>query len=153
MIWQRKIPFLTILLWMFFCLLLLLFHISAYINSCIYNMQTHQNKIFINQSCFTAIKKSRCSNHKEHVSTTHDTECTCQIQWCTICMLSLSISGIVVFIIINARKLNLFRGHLFWNSVKIMLFISDALDYVPVKLCRTAGSIHLFKITGNSWTC
>ena len=31
-----------------------------------------------------------------------------------------------------------------------MLFISDAQYYVPVKLCRTAGSIHLFKITGKS---
>ena len=29
-----------------------------------------------------------------------------------------------------------------------MLFISDAQYYVPVKLSRTAGSIHLFKITG-----
>ena len=29
-----------------------------------------------------------------------------------------------------------------------MLLLSDAQIYVPVKLCRTAGSIHLFKITG-----
>ena len=29
-----------------------------------------------------------------------------------------------------------------------MLFISDAKFYVPVKMCRTAGSIHLFKIMG-----
>ena len=29
-----------------------------------------------------------------------------------------------------------------------MLFISDAQYYVPIKLCRMAGSIHLFKITG-----
>ena len=29
-----------------------------------------------------------------------------------------------------------------------MLFISDIQFYVPVKLCKTAGSIHLFKITG-----
>ena len=29
-----------------------------------------------------------------------------------------------------------------------MLFISDIQYYLPVKLCRTAGSIHLFKITG-----
>ena len=28
-----------------------------------------------------------------------------------------------------------------------MLFISDIQYYVPVKLCKTAGSIHLFKIT------
>ena len=29
-----------------------------------------------------------------------------------------------------------------------MHFISDIQYYIPVKLCRTAGSIHLFKITG-----
>ena len=63
-------------------------------------------------------------------------------------MLSQSILGIVVFIIINDRKLRLFRGHLFSNAIKIVLFISDAQYYMPVKLCRTAGSIHLFNITG-----
>ena len=29
-----------------------------------------------------------------------------------------------------------------------MLFISDVQNYVPTKLCKTAGSIHLFKIVG-----
>ena len=29
-----------------------------------------------------------------------------------------------------------------------MLLISNAQYYVPVKLCKTTGSIHLFKITG-----
>ena len=29
-----------------------------------------------------------------------------------------------------------------------MLFISDIQYYVLVNLCKTAGSIHLFKITG-----
>ena len=29
-----------------------------------------------------------------------------------------------------------------------MLFISDVQYYVPIKLCKTAGSICLFKITG-----
>ena len=36
---------------------------------------------------------------------------------------------------------------LFSNIVKIMLFISDIQCYVAIKLCTTAGSIHLFKIT------
>ena len=27
-----------------------------------------------------------------------------------------------------------------------MLFISDIQNYIPIKLCKTAGSIHLFKI-------
>ena len=29
-----------------------------------------------------------------------------------------------------------------------MLFISDIQNYVPIKLCKTSGSIHLFKIKG-----
>ena len=29
-----------------------------------------------------------------------------------------------------------------------MLFISDAQNYILVKLCRTVGNIHLLKITG-----
>ena len=37
---------------------------------------------------------------------------------------------------------------MFSNAVKIMIFISDVQYYVPIKLCKTAGSINLFKITG-----
>ena len=40
----------------------------------------------------------------EHVSVEHDIECTCKIQWYTIFMLSLSIIGIIIFIILNDRK-------------------------------------------------
>ena len=29
-----------------------------------------------------------------------------------------------------------------------MLFISDIQNYIPIKLCKAAGSIHLFKIIG-----
>ena len=29
-----------------------------------------------------------------------------------------------------------------------MLFISDVQNYIPIKLCITSGSIHLFKIKG-----
>ena len=62
--------------------------------------------------------------------------------------IKLQILGLVFFVILNSRKLKLFGGHLFSNAVKIMLFISDAQYYVPVKLCRAAGSIHLFKMVG-----
>ena len=37
---------------------------------------------------------------------------------------------------------------MFSNAVKIMIFISDVQYYVPIKLCKTAGSIHLLKISG-----
>ena len=68
--------------------------------------------------------------HKqEHVSMIHSIECNCKIQWYTICMLITSILGIVVFIILNARRLKLFRGHLFSNTVKTMLFIHVSFSF------------------------
>ena len=52
------------------------------------------------------------------------------------------------------RKSRLSKGYKFSNAVKIILFISDVQNYVPIKLCKAAGSIHLFKMkctvkTGN----
>ena len=29
-----------------------------------------------------------------------------------------------------------------------MMFLSNIKSYVPIKLCKTSGSIHLFKVTG-----
>ena len=62
-------------------------------------------------------------------------------------MLAILLLGRVEFIIFNLRKLKLFKGHLFSYTVKIMLFISYVQYYVPVKLYRGVGSIHLSKIT------
>ena len=73
-------------------------------------------------------------------------ECTSQIY--IILALSIVIIGLVVFAILQVRRIKLCRGQLFSNVVKIMLFISDIQHYVPLRLCKTAGSIHLFKITG-----
>ena len=50
--------------------------------------------------------------------------------------------------ILQVRRIKLCRGQLFSNIVKIMLFISDTQYYVLIKLCKTAGGIHFFKITG-----
>ena len=46
------------------------------------------------------------------------------------------------------RKTSFCKGHLFSNNTKILLFISNTQSYVPIKLCRGAGSIHLFRIRG-----
>ena len=73
--------------------------------------------------------------------------CTYKIQFYIILALSISIFSLVTFAVLHSRKLKLCRGHLFPNAVKIMLFISDIQYYVPIKLCKTTGSIHLFKIT------
>ena len=80
----------------------------------------------------------------------HDTNnaCNCTPQFYIMLALSTSIFRLVHFAILQARRIKLCRGQLFSNAVKIMLFISDIQYYVPIKLCKTAGSIHLFKITG-----
>ena len=46
------------------------------------------------------------------------------------------------------KKSNIFKGCLFSNMTKAMLFISNTRSYVPIRLCKIAGSIHLFRIRG-----
>ena len=73
-----------------------------------------------------------------------DYKCECNI----ILTLSIAMMGLIIFTILQLRTIKLCGRQLFSNIVKIMFFISDVQYYVPVKLCKTAGSIHLFKITG-----
>ena len=75
--------------------------------------------------------------------------CTCKAQWYTIAALALMIIGLKFFILATTRKCRIFRGNFFSNTLMVMLFFSDVVQYVPVKLCKTAGSIHLFKILGH----
>ena len=49
---------------------------------------------------------------------------------------------------LHYRKSRFCKGHRFSNVVKMIIFISDVQNYVQIKLCKTAGSIHLFKIIG-----
>ena len=74
--------------------------------------------------------------------------CNCTPKFYIILALSITIIGLVIFAILHVRRIKLCRGQLFSNIVKIMLFISDVQYDVPIKLCKTVGSIHLFKVTG-----
>ena len=60
----------------------------------------------------------------------------------------LTVLGMVIVIFLHYKKSRLCKGYRFLNAIKIMLFISDIQNYVPIKLCKTVGSIHLFKIKG-----
>ena len=62
--------------------------------------------------------------------------------------LVLTILGLVMVAILHYRKSKFCRGCTFSNIVKIMVLVSDVQNYIPIKLCKTAGSIHSFKITG-----
>ena len=43
----------------------------------------------------------------------------------------------------------IFRKHQYSNTIKIMMFFPNIKSYVPIKLCKTSGSIHLFQLMGN----
>ena len=60
----------------------------------------------------------------------------------------LTVLGLIIVTFLHYRKTRLCRGYKFSNAIKIMLFISDVQNYVPIKLCKTSVSIHLFKIKG-----
>ena len=61
--------------------------------------------------------------------------------------IALTLLCMAIVILLHYRKSKFCRGHRFSN-VKIILFISDVQHYIPIKLCKTSGSLHLFKITG-----
>ena len=60
----------------------------------------------------------------------------------------LTVLSLIIITFLHYRKSRFCKGYKFSNAVKIMLFISNIQNYVPIKLCKTAGSIYLFKIKG-----
>ena len=77
-----------------------------------------------------------------------DILCTCKTQWYIMGMLLIITLGMLYLVTNKVRKSKFCKGRLFSNNTKILLFVSNTHTYVPIRLCRTAGSIHLFKIKG-----
>ena len=73
---------------------------------------------------------------------------TCKTQWYIMDKLTIIILGMLYLVTNKLRKSSFFKGCLFSNNTKILLFISNTHSYVPIKLCRVARSIHLFRIRG-----
>ena len=72
----------------------------------------------------------------------------CTAQCYTIAALTVLTILLIVYICLSNQKCNLFKRRLYSNTVTITLFFSDIRQYFPVKLRKTAGSIHLFQIYG-----
>ena len=72
--------------------------------------------------------------------------CICEANWYIVGLLLIMLLGITYLVMSKIRKSCLCKGHLFSNVTKIVHFISNATSYVPIKLNRIAGSIHLFKL-------
>ena len=60
----------------------------------------------------------------------------------------LTVLSMIIVMFLHYRRSRLCRGYKFSNAAKIMLFISNVQNYIPIKLGKTSGSIHLFKIKG-----
>ena len=73
---------------------------------------------------------------------------TCKTQWYIMGMLIIITLDMLYLVTNKIRKTSFCIRCLFSNNTKILLFISNAHSYVPIKLCRVAGSIHLFQIKG-----
>ena len=72
----------------------------------------------------------------------------CTAQWYTIAPLTVLTILLIVYICLSKQNVLCCKRRLYSNTVTIMLFFSDVRQYVPVKLCKPAGSIHLFQIYG-----
>ena len=79
---------------------------------------------------------------------TQQTKEFCTAQWYTIAALTVLTIMLIVYICLSNQKCSLFKRRLYSNTVTIMLFFSDVRQYVPVKLCKSAGSIPLFQLYG-----
>ena len=77
-----------------------------------------------------------------------DMLCTCKTQCYIMGMLTIITLDMLYLVINKLRKSSFFKGRLFPNNTKILFFISNTHSYIPIKLCRVAGSIHLFRIRG-----
>ena len=69
--------------------------------------------------------------------------------WIITVWLSLILFCVLFLTIERLYRMPIFRKYRYSNTIKIMLFILDIKSYVPLKLCKTLGSIHLFRLNGS----
>ena len=60
-------------------------------------------------------------------------------------IITLILLGIIFLIIEKAHKM---PKHEYSYTIKVLIFISNIKSYVLFKLCKTTGSLHLFKLMG-----
>ena len=102
------------------------------------------------QSKFKALVTNIAMQQIKTVEATNmsDMLCTCKIQWYIMGMSIIITLGMLYLVTKERRKLSLFKGCLFSNNIKILLLVSNTHSYIPIKLCRVARGIHLFRIRG-----
>ena len=69
--------------------------------------------------------------------------------WIILVWLSLILLCVMFLTIEKLYRMPIFRKYRYSNTIKIIIFLSDIKSYVLIKLCKTSGSIHLFKLMGS----
>ena len=77
-----------------------------------------------------------------------DMLCMCKTQWYIMGMLIIITLGMLYLVTNKIRKSSFFKGCLFSNNTEVLLFVSNTHSYIPIKLCRVAKRILLFRIRG-----
>ena len=72
----------------------------------------------------------------------------CTAHWYAIAALTMMTILLIVYICLTTQRCTIFKRRLYSNTVTIMLFFSDVKQYIPGKLCKSAGSIHLIQLYG-----
>ena len=100
--------------------------------------------IMYRQSKLKALVTNIAMQYSKGVEATEvsDMPCMCKTQWYIMGMLIIITLGMLYLVTNKMRRPSLFKGCLFSNNTKILLFISNTHLYIPIKLCRVAKSIH-----------
>ena len=103
--------------------------------------------VMYRQSKLKALVTNIVMQEIKTVEATHmsDMLCMCKTQWYIMCMLIIITLSILYLVTDKIRKSSHFKGCLFSNITKILLFVSNTHSYIPIKLVRVARSIHLFR--------
>ena len=62
--------------------------------------------------------------------------------------IALTLLSMATIILLHYRKSKILQRTQILNVVEMVLFISDVQHYIPIRLCKTSGSLHVFKIIG-----
>ena len=63
---------------------------------------------------------------------------TCKTQWYIMSMLTIITLGMIYLVTNKLRKSSFFKGCLFSNHTKILLFISNTHSYIPIKIMQSS---------------
>ena len=76
--------------------------------------------------------------------------CSCKLEWWTICMLMISLVGVISYLFLKCKQRHLFKGYHYLNASHLMLFASDHLQVCSYQAWESITRYGLFKLIGHN---